>query len=289
MSTPSLGRLGLWSPELRLSNRAEAASVAAEIESLGFGTLWIPGRIDNQVLDDVAHLLAATESICVATGILNLWLHEPTDVAKWFLALPKRDQRRVMLGVGVSHRPLIGEVWQKPVVATREFCDALLDAGLPSDNLCLGALGPQMITLARDLTAGAHPFLTTPAHTQKARDILGVGKLLAPVQGFIREQTAERAYAIARAALVKYLKLPNYCNHWLRWGFTQADLDTASDRLVDELFAWGSAAIIANRVQAHWLAGADHVAVQLVRGAAPGDLPSVVAACRELAGVLLPA
>ncbi len=155
---------------------------------------------------------------------------------------------------------------------------------MPSDNLCLAALGPKMLELSGQRTAGAHPYLVTPEHTASAREILGPGKLLAPEQGVILETDAEKARAMAREALSIYAGLPNYRNNWLRLGFKQEDIDNVSDGLVDALFAWGDTDKIAERVKAHHDAGADHVCVQVIQGNGVAGLRS---ACRELAAVLL--
>lgn len=283
MGTPQVGKLGLWSMELRFGDPVEVAEAAAELEELGFGALWIPGGIDDQVLNSVDALLAATRRITVATGILNIWKHQPQDVAAWFKALPADHQKRVLLGLGVSHGPLIGEAWKKPLTVMREFLNGLDEAGMPSDNLCLAALGPKMLELSRDRTSGAHPYLVNPDHTATARQILGRDPLLAPEQGVVLESDAAKARALAREALTMYQNLPNYRNNWLRHGLTQDDVDSVSDRLVDDLFARGDVERIAERVQAHYDAGADHVCVQVIRGASGGDMTGLRAACRELA------
>lgn len=283
MSKVQLGKLGVWSMELRFGDRSQATEAAAELEELGYGTLWVPGGIDNRVLDTVDELLAATHRATIATGILNIWKYQPQEVAAWFQQLPAGHRNRVLIGLGVSHGPLIGDAWKKPLAVTCEFLDGLDAEGMPRDNLCLAALGPRMLELSRDHTAGAHPYLVTPEHTATARDILGPDALLAPEQGIVLESEPAKARQLAREALSIYQKLPNYRNNWQRLGYTEEDMDTLSDRLVDGLFAWGSAERIVERLQAHYDAGADHVCVQLIRGASGGDMAGLVAACRELA------
>jgi len=287
MSAPNLGKIGVWSMELRFGDHAEAAAAAAELEALGYGALWIPGGIDNKVLPDVERLLAATQSVTIATGILNLWMYEPEAVADWFNALPPEKQSRVMIGVGVSHGPLIGENYGKPLAVTRSFCERLLAAGMPQENLCLAALGPKMLALSGELTAGAHPYLVTPEHSAIAHKILGDVKLIAPEQGVIVKPDPEAARAVGREALTHYLNLPNYCNNWRKLGLTQEDIDCVSDKLVDALFAWGTDEQIAQRINAHYQAGANHVCVQIVRGAMGGDMAGLLASCRQLARVLI--
>ncbi len=286
MRLPALGRIGLWSMELRFGDPAEVVDAAAEIEALGFGALWIPGGLDGAVLESVDLLLANTRQITIATGILNIWKHQSADVAQWFAALHEASRERVLLGLGVSHGPFIGEQWQKPLAVTREFLDGLDAAGMPREHLCLAALGPKMLELSSERTSGAHPYLVTPEHTALAREILGPGKLLAPEQGVVLESDPGTARAHARQALEMYRTLPNYRNNWLRLGFSQEDVDEASDALIDGLFAWGDAGSIAGRVKAHQDAGADHVCLQVIQGEG-GNIDGLLAACRNLAAELL--
>jgi probable F420-dependent oxidoreductase len=148
----------------------------------------------------------------------------------------------------------------------REYLDKLDAAGVPANSLCLAALGPKMLELARDRTAGAHPYLVTPEHTAIARAALGPGKLVAPEQGVVLETDPDRARAMARQALKQYITYPNYTNSWKRLGFTDDEITSASDRLVDALFAWGTVDAIAKRVNEHFAAGADHVCLQVITG-----------------------
>lgn len=287
MSAPNLGPVGVWSLEMRFGDKGEIDEAAAELDELGFGALWIPGGIDDQVLGDVERLLGVTKRMAIATGILNIWKQDAADVAAWWKGQSPGRQQRVMLGLGVSHGPIIGDTWKKPIAVTRDYLDEIDAAGLPAEAMCLAALGPKMLELAGARTAGAHPYLVTPEHTATAREILGPGKLLAPEQGVILESDPATARELARQALTNYAQLPNYRNSWLRIGFSQEDVDSVSDRLIDGLFAWGGMDRIVERVKAHHAAGADHVCVQVIRGAMGGDIAGLRAACRELAGALL--
>lgn len=280
-----IGKIGIWSLELRFGDHAQAAAAAAELEEMGFGALWFPGGVGGDVLGDFDRLLAATKHAVLATGILNVWKHKPHEVISWWNGLASDKQARALLGLGVSHSPLIGEAWGHPIATMRKYLDALSSGGVPADSLCLAALGPKMLELARDRTAGAHPYLVTPAHTAQARKILGPAKLLAPEQGVILESDPERARGLARGALAMYQQLPNYANNWRRLGFTDDDITNASDRLVDALFAWGSIDQIAERVNAHIAAGADHVCLQVITGTGP-DLAAVLPAWRKLKALL---
>lgn len=281
---PQTGRIGIWSMELRFGDPGEIAEAAAELDELGFGAIWVPGGVGGDVTGDLDRLLAATSRATIATGIINIWKHEPAEIAGWWKALPAEHQARILLGIGVSHGPLIGEAWKKPLAATRDWLDGVTAEGQPAETLCVAALGPKMLELSRDLTAGAHPYLITPEHTATAREILGPGKLLAPEQGVILETDPSRARELATEALTHYRRLPNYVNSWRRLGFTQDEIDNVAPRLLDAIFAWGSAEQIAERVNAHLAAGADHVCLQVIgAGSAAGARP----AWRELAGVLL--
>jgi len=288
MSIPDLGAVGIWSMELRFGDPEKSNAVAAELDELGFGAIWIPGGIDDAVLGDVDRLLSATKKAVIATGIINLWKQQPADVAKWFAGQSDERKRRVMLGIGISHGPLIGEAWNKPVARTRAWLDELESAGMAMDNTCLAALGPKMMALSGERTAGAHPYLTTPEHNVEARRILGPGKLLAPEQGVIFESDRAKLREVAQAALGNYLQLPNYCNNWMRLGFSkEEDLGPVSDRFIDAIFAHGSTEAMAARVKAHLAAGANHVCVQVISGAMGGDIDVVRGRYRQLAEALL--
>jgi probable F420-dependent oxidoreductase len=277
-TSPRLGRIGIWSLELRFGERAAAVAAAAELDQLGFGALWIPGGVGGDVLSDVEALLAATRRTIIATGILNVWKHAPREVALWWQQLPADSQRRVLLGLGVSHSALIGDAYRKPLAVMREYLDALALEGVPAASLCLQRERVQIL---------AHPYLVTPEHSATARKVLGPGKLLAPEQGVIAETDPARARELGRAALTHYRVMPNYTNSWRRLGFTEDDITTLSDRLIDGLFAWGGTERIVERVNAHLAAGADHVCLQVISGARGGSFNTLQPVWRELAAALL--
>ena len=255
---------GIWSPELRYGEPDEIAEAAAELEALGYSAIWIPD-VGGDLFTALDRLLAATTAITIASGVLNIWQHSAEETATWWTALPEVHRGRVLLGVGISHGPIIGESWRRPVATVRAYLDALDTSGVPVEARCLAALGPKMLGLARDRSAGAHPYLATPEHTALARDILGPGPLLAPEQGIVLEADPERARAIARSALGVYTSLPNFVNNWKRLGLTDDDVATLSDRLVDAIVACGDVDAIAARVAAHRTAGADHVCIQVLK------------------------
>jgi probable F420-dependent oxidoreductase len=282
-----LGRIGVWSLELRFGDPGQAVDAAAELDELGFGALWIPGGVGGDVLGDVSRLQSATRNTVIATGILNIWKHDAREVGAWWSALPAHRKERVLLGLGVSHGPLIGETYRKPLTVMAAYLTQLSAQGLPATSLCLAALGPKMLELSRDRTAGAHPYLVTPEHSAMARELLGPDALLAPEQGVVLETDPGRARQLARQAMARYVLLPNYVNSWRRLGFTEDEISSVSDRLIDALFAWGGMDRIADRVNAHLAAGADHVCLQVISSAGAPDVGVIRPAWRELAAALL--
>lgn len=259
-----LGRLGVWSTSIRFAPEGEGVAAAGELARMGFAACWVPGGVDSGVLDSVDQLLTEAPKITFGTGILNIWKHEPTAVAAWWRAQSPERQARTLLGLGSSHGPLIGEAYQRPLTKMASFLDALEEAEMSLERTCLAALGPKMLELAGQRTAGSCPYLTTPHHTEVARGILGRGPLLAPEQGVVLEADAATARNIAREHLRAYAALPNYTNNWLRDGFTREDIADLSDRLIDSLIAWGDLAAIEARVNEHIEAGADHVCLQVI-------------------------
>ena len=290
-----LGRFGLWgSGPWRLDQRAaEGGEVAAELESLGFGTLWLGGGQQRGFPPRFRTLLDATSRITVASGILSVWLASPEEAAAGVAALEAAHPGRFLLGLGVSHAPLVerlGERYQRPYRRMVDYLDALdrLDRQrppVPADRRVLAALGPRMLALAAARAAGAHPYFVPVEHTARARQTLGSGPLLAPEQGVVLERDPERARRIARAHVARYLAMPNYTNNLRRFGFGDDDLDgDGSDRLVDAVVAWGDPETVARRVREHHQAGADHVCVQLLSERTEREFPR--AEYRELAAAL---
>lgn len=268
--THRLNGTGVWNSALRYGDASAAAEAAVEFEGLGYSALWVPD-IGGDLFTSLENLLTATSSATIATGILNLWMHDATETAERFNALTGAHGRRLLFGIGVSHQILIEGTgvgtYEKPFTTMVEYLDRL-DAehpGVPHDDRVLAALGPRMLDLSRDRAGGAHTYLVTPEHTAVARDALGEDKLLAPEQAVVLETDGERARTIARAYLAGYAILPNYSNNWKRFGFTDDDVaDGCSDRLVDALVAWGDEGAIRERVDAHRDAGADHVCIQVL-------------------------
>jgi probable F420-dependent oxidoreductase len=287
-----LGGIGIWSPQLRHGDAGEAREAAAELDELGYTAMWIPGGSGGPVLERARLLIEATVRPVVATGILNVWMHDPREVAEAHASLALLAQGRFLLGLGVSHPQLVDREqagrYRRPLATMRAYLDAL-DAQptpVPPGERVLAALGPRMLELARERSAGAHPYFVPPEHTRVARERLGPRPLLAPEQAVVLDPDPARARATARAHVARYLELPNYTNNLLRLGFEEADLrDGGSDRLVDAVVVQGDAAAIGRRVQEHRDAGADHVCLQVLvdDDAMPRE------AWRELAAALRPA
>jgi probable F420-dependent oxidoreductase len=270
-----IGKVGVWWGLLGSKSAEVERDAAREIERLGYGALWYGESARNkEAFAHAAILLDATDRIAVASGIASIYVRDPTAMKAGAYALADAYGGRFVLGLGVSHAPAVqarGHDYGKPVTAMREYLDAM-DAATylppePSEPppVVLAALRARMLRLAAERTAGAHPYLTTPEHTRRARAALGDGPLLAPEQGFVIETDPDEARAIARRHVEYYLGMPNYVNNWREDGFGDADFaDCGSDRLIDALVAWGDADAVKARIAAHHEAGADHVCIQPV-------------------------
>ncbi|WP_199442217.1 LLM class F420-dependent oxidoreductase [Umezawaea beigongshangensis] len=277
MTRSELGTIGVW----RLGQLLDAP-LAAHLEELGFGAVWVGGSPSGD-LALVQELLDATSTLSVATGIVNVWSDDAATAGASFHRIEREHPGRFLLGLGVSH-PEANTRYTKPLQALQDYLDALDTAGVPVERRVLAALGPKVLRLSAERTAGAHPYLTTPEHTAAAREVLGPQVLLAPEQKVVLDTDPARARALARETVEVYLGLSNYTNNWRRLGFGDDDLaDGGSDRLIDALVVHGDAATVKRRVTEHLDAGADHVAVQLLT--APDA--DVADSFRELAEVLL--
>jgi probable F420-dependent oxidoreductase len=256
-----LGRLGVW------RRYQPGPSIVPVLEQLGYDALWLGS---SPSLADARAYLDASEQIVIATGILNIWQHDPADVAKQHAELTSAYPGSFLLGIGVGH-PEATSDYTRPLSAMRRFFDGLDEGGVPREEMVAAALGPKMLDLAAERSLGTHPYFTTPDHTRFARDRVGPDALVAPELAVVVETDAERAREDARAYAATYLGLTNYTSNLLRFGFTEADLaDGGSDRLIDAVIPHGSAEAIAEAVQAHFDAGADHVCLQpLGHGPAP--------------------
>jgi probable F420-dependent oxidoreductase len=270
-----LGRVGIWTSALDRQPAAVVREAVAEIESLGYGTLWVGEAARREAFANAALLLSASTTLGVATGIANIWVRDPMAMASGQRTLSEAWDGRFLLGVGVSHDPLVsprGHRYERPLDAMRAYLDAMDRARYDAPALetapavrVLAALGPRMLALAAERADGAHPYLVPPEHTRRARQILGPTALLCPEVAVVLEPEPDRARRIARAHLATYLRLANYRRNLARIGYGEDDLaDAGSDRLVDDVVAWGPLEQATGRVRQHLEAGADHVAVQVL-------------------------
>jgi probable F420-dependent oxidoreductase len=280
-----LGRVGVWWSGSWRDPDDPAASVAPELESLGYGTLWSSGRFDPGFSPHFEQLLAATDHVPVASGIVSIWAGAPDDVGPAVAALEARFPDRFLLGLGASHDVAVAD-YSRPYSKMVAYLDAL-DAQatpVPPERRVLAALGPRMLQLAAARSAGAHPYFVPVEHTSRARSILGPRPLLAPEVAVVLEADPTRARELARGYASTYLNLPNYTNNLRTFGFGDDDIGGGgSDRLIDAVIPWGDTESVASAVRAHHDAGADHVCIQVVAGRQEFPL----AEYRELAGALL--
>lgn len=274
-----LGKLGVWMALDRM-DAAAGAALARRVEEWGYGALWLPESRGRNALVHSAWLLANTQRLIVATGIANIYARDPMAMANGQRALAEQSGGRFLLGVGVSHRPMVEglrhHVYGKPVATMRAYLQAMREAPYqaPAPRAApptvVAALAPRMMALSAELADGAHPYNTIPAHTAQAREILGPGKILAPEVWVLLETDPATARQAARQALSHYLQLENYVNAWRLQGFGDADLaGGGSDRFIDAIIGWGDETAIRARIKEHWDAGADHVCIQPIgsRGA----------------------
>ncbi|WP_448811829.1 LLM class F420-dependent oxidoreductase [Agromyces bauzanensis] len=273
-ASPALGRYGVWRP-----TRTTTPEIAAGAERLGYGALWLGGATADLELPE--SLLDATGKLTVATGIVNIWRSTPAEMASSFHRIEARHPGRLLLGIGAGH-PESAAKYRTPCTAMVVTLDALESLGVPLSRVALAALGPRMLRLAAERTAGAHPYLTTPEHTRSAREVMGRGALLAPEQKVMLSTDAAAARYVGHKVVGPYLELTNYRANLLRMGFTEESLaDGGTDQLIDALVAHGDAAAIVERLDAHLEAGADHVAIQVLPGR-DDPLPTLAAIAEML-------
>jgi probable F420-dependent oxidoreductase len=266
-----LSGVGVWNAGLSARDPGAASDAVAELEELGYTSLWMPGAAAG-ILDRVELLLTATSRLVVATGVLSIWIADPAAVALAHARLQAAHGRRFLLGLGVSHAALVealpgNPTWDRPLARMSAFLDALDAQPEPvtADDRVLAALGPRMLQLAAARSAGAHPYNVPPEHTVAARGALGPAPLLVPEVAVCPTTDAAEARRLARAFFAHYFVSPNYAGNLLRLGFAEDDLaDGGSDRVIDALVAWGDDDTIRARVREHFDAGADSVCIQVI-------------------------
>lgn len=271
-----LGRLGVWYAPDKMSSPDQISAFVKTVEGLGYETLWYPESRGFESFTVAGFMLSQTSALKLGSSIASIYARDAFTTKRGMISLNQLYGDRFILGLGVSHPPMVeglrGHEYQKPVPAMRSYLQAMAknETGAADFPICLAALGPLMLKLSRDMTQGALPYNGTPEHTAEAAKILGPGKVLAIEQKVIIETDAAKARALGRAELERYMTLDNYRNNWLRLGFTEADLSNGgSDAFIDAMVLRGNADEVKAKLQAHFDAGATHVAVQPVH--APGD------------------
>jgi probable F420-dependent oxidoreductase len=268
------GTLGLWTMTLDAVSPPRSAEVAHEIESLGYAALWYPEAWGREALTNAGLLLSATSTMVVASGIANIWGRDAVAASNGAKTLSAAYDQRFVLGLGVSHEPLVerlrGHEYRSPYSAMREFLLAMDKAPMFADEgqtrvaRVLAALGPKMLELSATLADGALPYLVTPEHTALARQSLGdqfLGVEQAVVLGHSRDEYLRRAHE----HLEIYTGLDNYKASWRRLGFAEEDfVRGGSERLCDAMVVHGDENVILERVNEHRDAGADHVCLQVL-------------------------
>ncbi|MET0490964.1 MAG: LLM class F420-dependent oxidoreductase [Acidimicrobiales bacterium] len=274
MTVPDLGRVGLWTFFLDLQPAERVRDLVPEIEAMGWGCVWVPEAVNRDAMVNSALLLSASTTLNIGTGIASIWGRDPMTTAASLKSLSEAWPGRFVLGLGVSHQPMVdhirGQDYTKPFTKMRDYL-AAMDAALymspapETTHVVLAALGPKMLELSATAADGAHPYFVPVEHTVVAREHLGPEALLAPEQAVVLSTDADEARRVARGHMATYLNLPNYTNNLRRFGWGDEDLaDGGSDRLVDAIVAWGDEQAVLDRVAAHHERGADHVALQVL-------------------------
>jgi probable F420-dependent oxidoreductase len=288
-----LGRVGVWLGSMAHLPAPLLRQAVAEIEAMGFGTIWLGEALGREPIAAAALILAATDRVVVATGIANIYVRDPMAMANAARTLAEAWPNRFVLGIGVSHAPMVkdrGHDYDRPVSTMRAYLNAMAEAPYvgpkpdPPAPVVLAALGVRMLELARERASGAHPYFVPVEHTGEARRILGPDRILAPEQAVVFAPDRESARAIGDMHTRRYLALENYRKNLLRMGWSEDDVKgPGSDRLFDAQVSWGDEREIARKVRRHHEAGADHVAVQVIT---PTPERSPVDELRRLAPLL---
>ncbi|MBS2037911.1 TIGR03620 family F420-dependent LLM class oxidoreductase [bacterium] len=267
-------RLGVWA----FTDQYEAArsgEFARQVEEWGYGALWYPEAVGRDSLVQAGWLLHNTQKLVVASGIANIFARDAQSSQAGANALNEAYGGRFLLGLRVSHAPLVeamrGHKYEKPLANMRHYLEAMKKAAYQApapaerSRVVLAALAPGMLKLSAELADGAHPYNVNPEHTRQARQLLGPDKWLCVEQKVVWESDPHKARAAGRAALDMYVKLPNYVNNWKNLGFSEEEISQQSDRFVDAVVAWGEEDAIQDRIQQHWEAGANHVCIQALQ------------------------
>jgi probable F420-dependent oxidoreductase len=269
-----LGRLGVWYSSDKHADVAAIGAFVKTVEKLRYDTLWYPESRGYESFTIAGYMLSQTRTLKLGSSIASIYARDAFTSRRGMISLNQLYGSRFILGLGVSHLPMVegvrGHVYEKPVPAMRAYLNGIAkgEAGAGDFPICIAALGPLMLKLAGQMTRGAVPYNTTPKHTAEAAKILGPGKWLAIEQKVTIETNPVKARALGREELSRYMVLDNYRNAWLGMGFTEADLSNGgSDGFIDAMVLWGSADQVKAGLRAHFTAGATHVAIQPVHAA----------------------
>lgn len=266
----TVGKLGIWSLELRGRDSGAVRDAAAELNSQGWDALWIAGATGPGIWSDAERLLSSAPNAAVALGVMSIWNPDARVAAQEHQRLTETYGRRLVSGFGVSGAPTaaaVGQTFSTPLKEMNRYFDEL-DATspvLPVADRIVGALGPRMVALAAERSAGIHPFLVTPESNATNRAIVGPDTLVAPHLAVVLETDPDKARAIARRGIGMFIGFPSYQANLRRLGFGDEDLiPGGSDRLIDATVAWGTLDDVNTRIREHWDAGADHVALHVL-------------------------
>jgi probable F420-dependent oxidoreductase len=283
-----LGRLGAWYSTDKLSGADQIAAFVKTVERLGYDTLWYPESRGNESFSVAGYMLSQTKTLKIGSSIASIYARDAFTSQRGMITLNNLYGGRFILGLGVSHVPMVeglrGHVYEKPIPTMRAYLNGVAkgEAGAADFPVCIAALGPLMLKLAGQMTQGAIPYNTTPKHTAEAAKILGPNKWLAIEQKVIIETDPAKARALGREELSRYMPMTNYRNAWFGMGFTEADLaNGGSDAFIDAMVLSGNADTVKAGLRAHFAAGATHVAIQPVH--AVGD----TAACDAILAALV--
>lgn len=283
-----LGRLGVWYSADKHASPAAMADFVKTVEGLGYDTLWYPESRGYESFSVAGFMLGQTKTLKLGSSIASIYARDAFTARRGMISLNQLYGDRFILGLGVSHAPMVerlrGHTYEKPIPAMRAYLNGIMkgETGASDFPIALAALRPLMLKLSAEMTQGALPYNTTPRHTAEAKKIVGPNKWLAVEQKVTLETDPAKARAQGREELSRYMVLDNYRNAWLQMGFTEADLSNGgSDSFIDQIVLWGTADQVKEKLRAHLAAGATHLAIQPVH--APGDTAARDAMLKALA------
>lgn len=267
MTRIAMGRYGF---SIDVRGDGSHLATALTVEGLGFGTLWINGgKLDR--LDRLIDLLGATTTAAVGSSIISPDEYTPADVTQLFTRAEAMAPGRLVVGLGSSRA-------ERPLTQMADYLGRL--ESVPSERRLLAAFGPRALALARDRFAGAMPMLFTAAQTASARQALGPDRVLSVGLYAVLDVEATAARATARKPLEFLTTMAGYRKSLARQGFSDLDVESVSDHLVDSLVSWGEPADVVERADRLREAGADHVHLTVL---GEGTQPTGALAARLLA------